>query len=526
MTSESIFMHFCKYVDETIFSDEKKGEVVAFVVDQTFIDDFCREYKTTEDKLMSSAMYSLNSVASNAFLAKGMIAIQVFAATKRANSDGITERNYRDRLSDLIFYDTGELQRWMSDYQDWMWATFYRWCDNNDFQVSRKCKPGNGAGRYVQYPLQEALRVFTTEALLNFARAFVDHGLTPEDDYTYSTFWEIVPWQQLYSYIDSNNARRIYYDPKLADDAKQQIYNFFLRWDGEYRVANYSENKKRVTSSGNVLYFTDDFESFEIRNESQKLLCSYPATSAQYRVITNTKNCIPRRRTGIFIFHRNPDYEIWEEVRYLDEGEVGIAVLFPQESDMTYIFRSCPTLVTTPRIRIVQLSIKTGPAIYFTERKTCFLEGGLKVGKNLYLLGAAPFLVRETPTTIRIDHEPLKGDDERVCLNYLKSGQHTISIPGKKSIHFELIAQEPLAPQWNVKNHTWEVVRPSSLWKDSQNNEGISGMNMSSICHSKYMGEESISATRAWSKLFMGETPKSNNTVIRTLKGIRDHGNL
>ena len=94
------------------------------------------------------------------------------------------------------------------------------------------------------------------------------------------------------------------------------------------------------------------------------------------------------------------------------------------------------------------------------------------------------------------------------------------------SIHFELIAQEPLAPQWNVKNHTWEVVRPSSLWKDSQNNEGISGMNMSSICHSKYMGEESISATRAWSKLFMGETPKSNNTVIRTLKGIRDHGNL
>ena len=93
MANESVFNQFCRYVDETIFSDEKRGEVVAFVVDQTIIDDFCREYKTTEDKLMSSAMCSLHSVASNAFLAKGMIAIQVFAATKRSNSDGITERN-------------------------------------------------------------------------------------------------------------------------------------------------------------------------------------------------------------------------------------------------------------------------------------------------------------------------------------------------------------------------------------------------------------------------------------------------
>lgn len=93
MANESVFNQFCSYVDESIFSDEKKGEVVVFVVDQTFIDDFCIEYKTTEDKLMTSAMYSLRSVASSAFLAKGMIAIQVFAATKRSNSDGITERN-------------------------------------------------------------------------------------------------------------------------------------------------------------------------------------------------------------------------------------------------------------------------------------------------------------------------------------------------------------------------------------------------------------------------------------------------
>ena len=526
MPNESVFNQFCRYVDEIIFSDEKRGEVVAFVVDQTFIDDFCRECKTTEDKLMTSAMRFLNSVATNAFLAKGMIAIQVFAATKRANSDGITDRNYRDRLSELIFNDTGELQRWMNDYQDRMWSTFYGWCESNDFHVSRKCTPGYGYGRYVQYPLQEALRVFTTEALLNFARAFVDNGLTPEDDYSYSTFWEIVSWRQLASYIDSTNARRIYSDPKYADDARQQIYNFFLRWDGEYRAANYSESRKRVLTSGNVLFLSDGLDSFEIRDASLKLLTSYPIASAEYRVITNVKNHVPKRYSGLFIFKRNLDYEIWEEARFLEEGETGIAVLFPQESNMMYAFRNCPVLVTMPRLKIVKLTQDIAPPIYFTEKKTCYLEGGLKVGNNQYLLGAAPFLVREEPISARIDHEPLMDSGERVNLNFLDSGIHTISIPGKKSIHFELIGPNPQEPEWDVKNHKWAVIRSCAIWRDSQDEKGVSGMNMLPLSQYKFLKEKDIPPAQAWSKMFLGDTPNSNNIVVRTLKEIRDHGNL
>lgn len=40
---ESIFIQFCKYVDESIFTEENRGEKVAFIVDRTFIDDFCKE---------------------------------------------------------------------------------------------------------------------------------------------------------------------------------------------------------------------------------------------------------------------------------------------------------------------------------------------------------------------------------------------------------------------------------------------------------------------------------------------------
>ena len=526
MPTESIFYQFCKHVDETIFSDENRGSVVAFVVDQTFIDNFCRTYDTDEDKLMQDARSHLRKVLRNPLFIRGMIAIQVFAATKRANSDGITEANYRDRLNDLIFSDIGELQNWMNDYQDAMWRGFYEWCDANGFLVSRKCKPFSGKGRFVQYPLQEALRVFTAEALLNFARAFVDNKLTPSEDYSFNTFWEIVSWRSLASYLDSSNARRIYNDPKLHDDAKQQIYNFFLRWDGDYREANYSPRKKTISALGNCLYLADGFESFDIRDAAQKLITSYAVSSAQYRVLTNSKNRIPARRAGIFVFKRDPVYDMWEEVRFLEEGEEGLAVVFQDASSLAYAFRNCKVLLMTPRLKIYQLTPKSGPAMCFTERRKCYLEGGLRVGRERYLLGAAQYLVREEPVTVRIDHEPLSDESGRYSLNSLGAGLHVISVPGQRSIRFELLSPTVVSSEWSVSFMTWEMKRATAEWRFSKKNDGISGMNLSSICLGTKLGADEVPTMQAWCRLHLGESPESENAVIKTLKGIRDHGKL
>lgn len=104
MMEESLFLKFCKYVDKTIFSKENVGETVAFIVDQTFIDDFCKEAGVKEDVLLSEvrarhySVYSRNDILS----IKGIIAIQLYAATKRDDSDEMTERNYRDRFVQLL----------------------------------------------------------------------------------------------------------------------------------------------------------------------------------------------------------------------------------------------------------------------------------------------------------------------------------------------------------------------------------------------------------------------------------------
>lgn len=524
-STESIFYQFCTYVDEQIFPFENKGEVIAFIVDQTFIDDFCKEKHTTESELLADARSRRYSIARNAFLTKGMIALQVFAATKRANSDGITERNYRDRLDDLLFHDIGELQRWMSDYQDTMWKTFYDWCDANGFRVSRKCKPGYGTGRYVQYPLQEALRVFTTEALLNFARAFVDHHLTPEDDLSYNTFWDIISWRSLSRYIDSNNASRIYFNPSYTEDAQQQIYNFFLRWDGEYRIQNGSEAKKRVASSGNIVYLTADYDALEIREENGKLLSTFALTSLRYQALVNTKNRIPIRRKGIFLFKWDDIYQIWQECHYLEEGESGIALVFPDETNWSYSFRACPVLVTCPKLRIYRLSPDSTPHFLLTERKTCYLEGGLKVGRDTYLAGAAPFLVREQNEQVRIDKELIDGAENRINLRGLDIGEHVINVPGRKPIRFEIVAPFVHSPQWGANYQKWDIDAKKAAWGMAQIENGVSGMDFSPICREFINGDERT-VSRAWAETFLGHSSHRPNSALKTLQNIRDYGEL
>lgn len=182
-----VFRTFCYYVDEHIFSKENLGSYVALVVDQSFIDNFCKENHTTESALMHDVRKTLCCCYRDHLTIKGIVAIQLFAATKRANTDGLTVNNYRDRLSQVLNWDIDDLQKWMIAYQEDIWLSLYRWCDNNYYQIT-KCKPRTGKGRYVQFPVHQALRVFTDEDFLYIAKIFVDNNLYPGEDITQTEF--------------------------------------------------------------------------------------------------------------------------------------------------------------------------------------------------------------------------------------------------------------------------------------------------------------------------------------------------
>ena len=112
MNTSQLFSIFCKFIDERIFSEDNIGSSVAFVVDKALINEFCRKNNIVERDLMYAVRHNLYSYSRNISHIKGVLAIQLYAASKRANSGDITVRNYRDRLSQVLLdWDMNDLQR-------------------------------------------------------------------------------------------------------------------------------------------------------------------------------------------------------------------------------------------------------------------------------------------------------------------------------------------------------------------------------------------------------------------------------
>ena len=168
---------------------------------------------------------------------KGILAIQLYAASKRANSGGITIKNYRDRLSQVLDWDINDLQRWMTDYQEQYWESFYTWCDTHYFFVA-KCKRKTGAGRYVQYPIMQSVCVFTEEDMKYIAGAFVDSNLYPGEDVSEEDFWRSISKIGIIRYFCTQHSREVRLNSRTEDDYLRQIFNFYLRWNGEYIIEN------------------------------------------------------------------------------------------------------------------------------------------------------------------------------------------------------------------------------------------------------------------------------------------------
>lgn len=138
MNSSDLFGIYCKFIDERFFSEDNIGSSVAFVVDHALINDFCRQNNIVECDLTRAVRRNLFSRNISHTHIKGDLAIQLYAASKRSDSKGITVKNYRDRLSQVLLgWDMEVLQLWMERYQEDYWEKFYSWCDSLFFFVTK-----------------------------------------------------------------------------------------------------------------------------------------------------------------------------------------------------------------------------------------------------------------------------------------------------------------------------------------------------------------------------------------------------
>ena len=522
---ESIFENFCKYVDETIFQN-CIGGVVSFVVDQTFIDIFCKKYSTTEKELLREVrryMFPYNITLSINHI-KGIIAIQIYATTKRADNSLISKANYRDRLAELLSWNVDILKDWFEVYQDNYWKRLYDWCVKNYIEIP-KSYPRDYAWRYVQYPIQQAERIFTKEELLYIAYAFVENRLYPDDDIPSNTFWFILSEWNIPQYIRHIKHAENLYENYRAD-AKKQIFNFFLRWNGEYKIRHKKgTNIKRDVTEERFIYIKDDLEAIEVRNKDLKLIGEkIPLISLNHKAFIN-RSCneaLIVRRNDMILFKRDDVYDnYWQETRFLEGEEKGLVILFTEnnwkhfpQGDLIKVF---------PHLRIYKVEKNRWTRSLYVEPRFYKLEGGLKIGRHKYLLHGAPIFRINRKTNVWINGDYCTIENKFLDLNYLDCGTHRIKVQNHKEITIEVIDSTNINTHWSEDNNQWLINKKDKSWISAKTSVGVVGMNLGNICEKKLLDLVESQPIRSWAETHHNLRTRSKNIGIQTLKNIQDY---
>ena len=522
MTSTQLYRSFCDFIDARYFSEDNAGMPVSFAVDKTLISEFCKKNNVTENTLMDAIRPHLYSYSLDIKHIKGVLAIQLYAASKRANSGGITVNNYRDRLSQVLDWDINDLQRWMEEHQEHYWESFYTWCDEHYFFVA-KCKRKTGKGRYVQYPLTQSLCVFTEEDLKYIARAFVDSNLQPDEDISEQDFWRNISKYGITKYFRTNHSQVVRENSRAEEDYLRQIFNYYLRWNGEYKTGYNSQiTKKAGIDKDEFLYLNADLSQLQIRNSKLSLLKRFDIAQIKHSDIARVFNF---KYKGLILFKKDDVYDgYWQETRYLEAGEEGVAIIFNKYCNHRITAKSDLLVKMYADVSIYIIKESSATSDLYTQKRFYSLERGLKVGRFTYLLGAGPTLILTQRSKFWIDGQPMENSNpnEKIELSNLSIGIHTIRFPNFKKIEFEVITPKVDTPEWLEKYNKWTISQENHLWNSERQSEGIVGLDFTAI---PQYNKEPINGTilERWGKIHLlgSKQADENNIAIIVLTNIK-----
>lgn len=502
-----IFNTFCRYVDKEIFSEENIGSYVAFVIDQAFIKQFCHTYSISEYELMSSVKACI--FQRDILSIKGILAIQLYAASKRAYSDGITARDYRDRLAQVLNWDIKEVQKWFQDYQEQSWELLYQWCDSHFYYIT-KCERKKNTGKYVQYPVKQALCVFTDEDLKYIAAAFVDKNLQPGEDIQEKDFWRLLN-NNITSYIGTNHGKDVITKSISEKDYKTQIFNFYLRWDGKFKIKNNQHIQAIDTDICKYyLYIRKGYKQIEVRTNNLTLIHAISLADLSSIALKKYYNF---KRDGVIVFKKDDIYEdTWQETRYIDSGNEGIAVCLKGTWYCSLLRRHDNILFENQKVIIYRVIESLSTKDFFTQKRDYSLEGGLKIGRNIYLRNAGPVLRLERLSHVWIDSKLIKEKKLIYSFYNLSPGMHTIKLPHFKKIDIEIVIPKLKCHFWNNDYNKWYYNKKNVIWESGKYEHGNVGLDFSSIVPTDVNSSEGI--LERWAKYLLVGRYNNNETNI------------
>lgn len=169
---------------------------------------------------------------------------------------------------------------------------------------------------------------------------------------------------------------------------------------------------------------TDDLNTLEFRTKDMVL--QEPRLDINKLTYDTIKNeyTFRRKYNSVILFKQDDVYDnYWQETRYLTPGSIGRALIFKERSSLFFIPQDI--LKQSKSIIIVEIREDNDPFDCYSEEKPFSVVGGLKIGRDTYLLGAGPNISVSKNVPFWINGEKYQG-----------IGEYPITEKGKNIVKF------------------------------------------------------------------------------------------
>lgn len=489
-----IYRKFNKAVQEFL-NKKNVGDNIVLSIDERFITSFCDKYQVGKPVFFSEIknlfktdwefVFERDSFDTPNFF--GFIALQIFAAYLMHQDGNYTPRAYNPRFMGLIGIESeNQLQQLYREFQDRLWESFKEWCRNKDFELNLPAKTF-GTGRYVQYPLSQAL--LNQDDIEKLPNLYIDVNLKPFENLSFKDFREIAfpvaldlltpHYYKLYDKLSEQDK---------AEALEKQVFSHYTEWDG--RIPQNFDNVSTDTSTSRVeqeiqtLILDSDLLRLLLKDEQETTLSEYLITDRELFKKIRCDYKLPYKDKNIILFVKNEDYNDWEENRFL---KIGIACLIMFEKRQSCLFpmreiESCSIDHSTSNYYIYEINFTQYDDIpnrlkkYFAKTGDSFrLENGLKLSRKIWMEGAGPNIVFNGPVRAWLNGKAINIDRANFCYSCreFKRGKHTLKLPDRTPYYFTIGK-----PEINeVKEFSgWQISKKPVVWDLDKIKYLISGL--------------------------------------------------
>ena len=529
MIDTEIYNSFNKYIHDYFFKKSNVGDSIIMAVDSSVVDVFCKNNHISVVKFHNTIKRRLR-IDWQIFISKkiaipnlfGIVAIQVFVASQMHKDDDFTASNYNSRLLEYLDLDNNnEIQKLYREYQDEIWQSLKKWALEKHFQVSIP-KIGFGPGRYRQYPLSQAL--LNQEDLNLFAFIFNNIGLKPKEDISFLDFKSILSGADTRYNVTSHYSKikeKLIFEEKL-ELLYIQLFTFYNQWNGEFSSSHSSTEQSKVQTNKirTSLVLNSDITTIEVLDENNNVLKEINLQKDKffkqikpYYHQFNTSN----KYSGIIVLVKDDSYDEWYDSRYLEIGKSCILIMNDSHHFNNYVNVLDTNIKNYSKNNLAIFEVNVTKTqfqrahkwqdLFSKQIKPYTIEGGLKLSRQVWMLGAGPIIRFDRKTDAWINGTKLSLENDNLTYSLVIAKEGTYILKVKNQSPTTIVIEKSFQKEETVIGG-WQINKENSTYKHSSEDYNINGLNVS-------FNEDNTSDynTRLWINDVIKKTKKETNPI-------------